>query len=122
MSTMENNEPEVGLITYIYSLSDPVTKEIKYIGQTVNPKQRELSHYYNCNSTSAKMKWIKSLKLNGRRPLFEILDIVEGGDYDYWENFYIELFRSFGCALFNRRNHFEGDNWHEILITKNLNL
>jgi hypothetical protein len=32
------------MITYIYTLSHPITGEVKYVGKTVNPKQRKHNH------------------------------------------------------------------------------
>jgi hypothetical protein len=34
----------MGTKVYIYSLTDPITNEIRYIGKSINPNQRYHSH------------------------------------------------------------------------------
>lgn len=95
---------------YFYSLVDPLTDEIVYIGQTQNPKKREEQH----RKTAGFMRgnifmtlWISDLNRRGLYPIFNILE--ESDDFEtcmnpemrervlireYWES---------GCPLLNRR-------------------
>ena len=45
---------------YIYTLSHPITNEVKYIGKTNNISKRYSAHL-NDKSKSYKNSWIKSL-------------------------------------------------------------
>lgn len=57
---------------YIYSLSDPRTLKIRYVGQTCNLKTRVYIHMYK---PSGNMKeWINDLKANGLKPIVTILE------------------------------------------------
>ena len=56
---------------FIYSLSDPRTGEIRYVGKTVNLKRRLYGHLYDDEKTH-KSAWIKSLKRLGLKPQLDI--------------------------------------------------
>lgn len=87
----------------IYGLIDPITNELRYIGQTSNLKVRYTRHLKNAifhNKQTYVYCWIRKLidvyKVN---PEVIIIDIVE--NYDYWEEFYISYYKSIGCKLTN---------------------
>lgn len=46
----------------IYSLNDPETGEVRYVGKTVSPLYKRLSSHYRDKSKSYKTFWIYSLK------------------------------------------------------------
>jgi len=89
--------------TYIYSLSDPVTMETRYIGKTSYIKQRLYAHIKECksNGKSHKISWIKSLLNKDLRPIIEIIDEVPISEWEYWECYWIEQFKSWGFNLVN---------------------
>lgn len=90
----------------IYTLEDPITNEIRYIGKTKNPKMRFQNHMNKKhNEKSHKTNWIESLKKNGLKPLMVILDEVEEDNWIYWERFWIQQFKVWG---FNLVNHTSG--------------
>jgi hypothetical protein len=93
---------------FIYSLEYP-KNNIRYIGKTINLKQRLKRHIYDseCKTTSKKLAWIRSLLKQNIRPLMNIIDIVEESDSNFWEIHYIALYKSFGFNLTN--NTFGGD-------------
>jgi len=87
--------------TYIYTLSHPITNEVRYVGKTVNPKQRKHNHSnVSRDKGTHKRNWINSLKLQGLRPKFEILDQVET-DWKFWEKYWISQFKAWGFSLCN---------------------
>jgi predicted GIY-YIG superfamily endonuclease len=45
--------------TYIYTLDCPITKTIKYVGKTINPKQR-ISQHIRCKENTKKTKIINT--------------------------------------------------------------
>lgn len=62
---------------YIYTLSDPISDEIKYIGKTKNIKDRLTRHLSPSNlenKWTSKTKWIIWLKERGLKPKIEIID------------------------------------------------
>jgi len=80
---MPTSERLVNLIqnittTYIYSLSCPLTKSIRYIGKTYLPiKQRLYLHISKRNSTNSKKNlWIRELAIVGLLPIIEVLETV----------------------------------------------
>jgi hypothetical protein len=69
------------MIHYIYTLSDPNTNEVRYVGKTINTKRRYKQHLYDKRQTSHKHSWIKSLKDIGLKPIMNIIEECN----DNWE-------------------------------------
>lgn len=90
---------------YIYSLKDPITKEVVYIGETTQLSVRYKSHKWGVQGDSNEKKdWIKRLKKEGLQPVIEILDTAKGKrDAMIKENEYIVKYIKAGCNLFNIR-------------------
>lgn len=89
------------MITYIYTLSDPITQEVRYVGKTINPKQRKHNHSnISRDKGTHKRNWINLLKKQGLKPNFEIIDQVEN-DWKFWEKYWIAQFKSWGFNLCN---------------------
>lgn len=69
---------------YIYALRDPDTDEIRYVGRSIDPETRFVSHYYEAMSmdrlyevhVSAKNRWFRSLVIAGKEPRLEVLEEV----------------------------------------------
>lgn len=94
------------MITYIYSLIDPRTQEVRYVGKSNTPSKRLIAHicttHEDCNPH--KQNWIKELKVEGLRP---ILSIIEETTLDLWperEIYWIEFYRSIGNNLINLKD------------------
>ena len=63
---------------YIYTLSDPRTNIIRYVGKTNNIKNRLKSHICQSKkSRTHKDNWVNSLLKLNLKPIIEILDVVE---------------------------------------------
>lgn len=91
------------MITYIYTLSDPNTGVIKYVGKTVNIKQRYSAHVSDARigkKNNLVSNWIKSLLNKGLKPTMEIIDEVQG-DWEWLEQYWISQFRTWGFKLKN---------------------
>ena len=96
---------------YIYSLSDPDTNEVRYIGKTNNLKRRLSKHLSNSelNSGNHKSNWIISLLRNNKLPIMDIIDeFDETNDINFYEIFYISLFKTWGFNLTNQTNGGDG--------------
>lgn len=88
--------------TFIYALIDPRNNKIRYIGKANNPYKRFPQHINEAkNSNTKKANWIKSLIKNLIRPELLILDEVEKNNWQFWEKFYISLYKSWGFDLTN---------------------
>lgn len=106
----ENNiKPKQGYVL-LYTLSDPITNEIRYVGKTTQSLNTRYSDHINTNGLRSKQNyksrnWIKSLALKELLPKIEILDEVKAEYWEIEEKFYISYFRWLG---FNLTNHQEG--------------
>jgi hypothetical protein len=92
---------------FIYTLSDPISNEIKYIGKTKNLKNRLWSHMSPCNlkrSWTSKNKWLRYLKNNGLKPIMEVLDEGDENNIDDLEIYWIAQFKAWGFKLKNETN------------------
>ena len=89
--------------TYIYSLNDPITNFPRYIGKANNPYKRFNQHMCITNNKTIthKINWIKKLKNNGLKPVLEIIDEINLDEWQFWEQFYITLYKSWGFNLTN---------------------
>jgi hypothetical protein len=100
----------MGLV-YIYTLVDPKTNEIKYIGKTNNIELRLYTHTVKSSllKNNLRTAWIKSLKKQGLTPIIEELDCVNELEWKFWEKHYISLFKSWGFTLKNMTNGGDGN-------------
>lgn len=85
---------------FIYELIDPITNETRYIGKAKNPTNR-FSGHLNDKSFTYKTNWIKSLNKKGLKPILNTIDEVRRDEVNFWEIFYISLYKSWGCRLTN---------------------
>lgn len=86
---------------YIYTLSDPDTKQVMYVGQTINPQSRLMNH---CRVEGAKRKdeWIRHLLAAGKRPEMAVIDTCDKEQADSIEQQWIAYY-SHGKVLMNSR-------------------
>ena len=94
-------------MSFIYSLEFP-EGNVRYIGKTKDIKKRYRGHIDKVNThVSHKNSWIKSLLSKGEVPIMNIVDTVPDKEWQFWEEHYIWLYRSFGFDLTN--STFGGD-------------
>lgn len=87
---------------YIYTLIDPITGLVRYIGKTNNLTTRLRSHLKNVKrEKNHRTNWINAIIQKGLKPLIEEVDCVPTESWQYWERFYISLFKSWGFSLTN---------------------
>ena len=94
---------------FIYGLIDPSNNELKYIGKSVNPKNRFRKHLQDSvKKITFKDKWINKLIKNNQKPELIIIDVVDSNDWVFWEKHYIAYYKYIGCSLTNLTDG--GDN------------
>ncbi len=81
----------------IYTLSDPISREVKYVGRTTVSLNSRLSKHLCDRRDNKRTRWIKSL---GYKPVIDILD--ETND-ETLESFYISYFLFIGFDLVNSK-------------------
>lgn len=90
----------------IYSLSDPRTNEIRYVGKTIMHHAARLKcHIYQKkDSGTYRTNWIQSLFKEGLKPIMEPLEVIENSNDEDWqevERFWISYLKFLGCRLTN---------------------
>lgn len=97
---------------YIYSLNDPKTKHVRYIGKTVNLQSRYSTHLYKARrrkDDTPVYQWMQALLNQG---LYPEMDILEYGNGDQWrgaEKYWIQYFNYWsGSSLLNVTEGGEG--------------
>ncbi|MEN6292405.1 MAG: NUMOD3 domain-containing DNA-binding protein, partial [Methanobacterium sp.] len=88
---------------YIYTLSDPITNAVKYVGKTTNMNRRYQTYMKESrkkNKNSLVITWIKSLAKLGLKPKMEIIDEIYG-EWEWLEQYWISQFKTWGFKLKN---------------------
>lgn len=98
-------------IYYVYGLIDPITAELRYIGYSMHPEERNLQHYYpsKLKKRGHRNHWLKGLLRIGKRAEMIMLEAYptkkEAGQA---ETELIEYYRWIGCNLTNQALGGEG--------------
>lgn len=90
--------------TFIYSLNDPKTNYVRYIGKANNVEkrfERHLKEAIKFKEGTHKIVWINSLLKILLKPTLTIIDEVLIDEYSFWEKHYISLYKSWGFDLTN---------------------
>lgn len=69
---------------YIYTLTDPRTGEVRYVGKTINTEVRLALHMCEKKNTH-KNQWLAQLKMLGLKPLLQVIEIIENSDDSDWQ-------------------------------------
>jgi hypothetical protein len=87
---------------FIYGLEDPITKEIRYIGKTINTKNRYYQHVCNFDNTNPhKKNWISLLKKQGLKPNLVIIEKTNEKNWEKRERYWIKTGLELGWKLTN---------------------
>lgn len=93
----------------IYTLSDPDSGAIRYVGQTARTLEVRLKfHCYDYKKTTHRGRWINSLRKRGVRPVIKEIDRVDENRWEAAEKKWIAHYRSLGCDLVNGSDGGEG--------------
>lgn len=97
--------------TFIYTLSDPITGEIRYVGKTNCLRKRLYNHISRARkktSNSHKNNWINKLLNENLKPKIDFLDEVPVEQWEDYEIYWIEQFKQWGFNLLNTCEGGEG--------------
>lgn len=83
----------------IYTLSDPRSNEIRYVGLTRNVAKR-LGRYVRPH-TKHLNNWFESVKASGDFPALTVIEVVPEPESGECERKWIKHFRELGCNLLN---------------------
>lgn len=90
--------------TFIYCLTEPGTKTIRYFGKTNNPKKRLPKHLLDARSGALdyySSRWIRTLQADGLSPTMHVLCVVPKDDWERFERAFIFLGKQHGFRLTN---------------------
>lgn len=85
--------------TFIYSLSEPETGQIRYVGKSDNPAYRAKTHLRK--EDTHKSKWVQGLIERGLKPALDILDEVPQKEWEFWEQHWVQVISGWGFQLVN---------------------
>ncbi len=92
---------------FIYSLSDPKSGMIRYIGATTDPTRRYNEHLNGIKQNRTLKKWVESLRRGRLYPKMSILEQVSEREWEQKERQYILEHRNkMGKFLLNK--HYGG--------------
>lgn len=95
--------------TFIYTMSDPITGEVRYIGKANDIYSRFRGHLNEKRDIHThKQRWIRQLRDRGLKPVIEIVDEVPIDEWRFWEHWWYLVFRSWGFSLVNSTSGGDG--------------
>ena len=88
---------------FIYTLVDPTTNEIRYVGKANDPERRLSNHVYQHGDTSNphKHNWIKKLVRQGLKPIMHVIEICADSEWKQREKYWIAKYRKSNTKLLN---------------------
>lgn len=97
--------------TFIYTLEDPDTNEIRYVGKTIKSLNNRLTgHIYSCKKeNNHRTNWIKSIIKRGKKPIIKMIDSCSWDKSQELESYWISKFKNEGLNLVNLTNGGEGN-------------
>lgn len=85
----------------IYELIDPITDQTRYIGKTNNITVRYRRHLKDVGGDTHRENWIRSLLNDGAKPLFNVIEYVSDNEWEFWEQYWISQYKTWGFDLTN---------------------
>lgn len=99
---------------HIYALINPINNNVFYIGASISPRHRLSTHIAESRfDKNYKSEQIREILANGLKVDYEVLETCEADKARFWEEFYMDLFCSFGFTLRQNRDsyyNFRGDS------------
>ena len=99
---------------YFYTLKDPITNKVRYVGQTVDPGNRYRNHIYESKKINRthKHRWIMQLLRKNEKPIMDILwdDVITSAEANIVETDLIKFFKEDGHDLTNEEDRARTDS------------
>lgn len=94
---------------FIYTLEDPTTNQIRYVGKANNVEKRFKDHLNSSRDKGThKRNWINKLKSGGLKPIIKVIDEVPLNNWQFWEQYWYYQLLSWGYKLLNYTTCGEG--------------
>lgn len=95
-----------GEVVFIYILTEPNGKTVRYVGQTIDPQRRLRSHLFPGASGRfgvgpQKTKWILDLRKKKLMPRMFVIEVVPAGEELETEQKWIDFYNSDGRQTLN---------------------
>ena len=95
--------------TNIYTLTDPITNQIRYVGKANNVSQRYKAHLNRARKHQThKKNWLELLRRKKVKPILDIIDVVPLDDWQFWETYWISQIKTWGFDLVNHTGGGDG--------------
>lgn len=101
-----------------YTLSCPLSGEIKYVGQTCGRVKSRLSSHIKLPASMAMKEWISSLSKKRKKPVIDVVDTAMPEFKSLNEAYWICFFNEFGFNLLNSKRvatHYHSDIKREAM-------
>jgi len=92
--------PASGSTTFIYTLCDPDTLAVRYVGKADDPAIRFKNHLKE-KRNNHKVHWINQLKSQNKKPLLKVVEEVPKSCWEEHEKKWIAYYKNVGCNLTN---------------------
>ena len=103
------------MIEYIYTLIDPVTDEVRYVGKSKNPKTRYNQHIKKLDkSMTPKKQWLLGLFDKGLKPKLQIVETVTNGTGREREQHYVTLYEATTLNIHNPQKEMKSRDRNEF--------
>lgn len=90
-------------MTNIYTLADPRTGDVRYVGQSRNLSSRFKKHRTTTESDGLlRYAWVQELKEHGLLPVMHVVEVVDDDKALHEEHKWIMFYAHRRCRLFNR--------------------
>jgi len=87
---------------YIYTLKDPNTNQVRYVGKAKNPEDRYSNHINKGRDKNThKRNWINKLRKTNQKPLLEIIEETADIKWKEREKYWIKYYLDSGNKLVN---------------------
>ncbi len=90
-------------VIYIYALINPINNQVFYIGASLDPANRLHGHNWSISCCKAKIDVVKEIRKSGQEIELLILDECYKSTVRFLEEFYMDLYSSFGFTLLQHR-------------------
>lgn len=97
------------LTVKIYAIVNPITDEVIYIGASTAPKKRYCQHIKlkGWPKYVHRFRQMKAMLSNDVKPELLILDTVDFPDVQFFEEFYMQLFKTWGYKIQQDRSGYQ---------------